>query len=49
MHVVVDELHHRAEAQRLHEAVATVLLQDPDQLVAAALPVHYYHKQLVVS
>lgn len=36
--VVVDELHHRAEGQRVREAVLPLPMEDLDQLVVASLP-----------
>ena len=37
--IVVDELHHRAERQRVREAVLSVPVEDFDQLVIASFPV----------
>ena len=37
--VVVDQLHHRAERQRVREAVLSVPMEDFDQLVIASFPV----------
>lgn len=36
--VVVDELHHRAEGQRVREAVLPLPVEDLDQLVVASFP-----------
>ena len=37
MAVVVDQLHHWVEAKRLREAIAAVLVDDLDQLVAPSM------------
>lgn len=37
--VVVDELHHRGEGERLGEAIATAPVADLYQLVVASFPV----------
>lgn len=36
--VMVDELHHRAEGQRVGEAVLSLPMEDLDQFVVAAFP-----------
>ena len=36
--VMVDELHHRAEGQRVGEAVFPLLMEDLDQFVVASFP-----------
>lgn len=48
MAVMVDELHHRAEGQRVGEAVLSLPMEDLDQLVVASLSegVHTHHRSV---
>lgn len=45
MSVVADELHHRAERQRLGETILSIPVVDLNQLVVAPFPEHRMKKE----